>query len=132
MRFMNGPFLRRAGLALLLALAAAPAPAQEGWIQLFRNTPAEKFDDEDIRLFIDATRKALSDTPEKGKVSWENPKSKNRGDVTVLSVFTWRSYSCRKLEIVNEAHGRKGTKTLNLCRVDEKWRAATDSDLAKP
>ena len=129
---MFGPVLRCAGLAFLLGLTALPAAAQEGWIALFRNTPAEKFDDEDISLFIDATRKALNDTPEKGKVSWENPKTKSRGDVTVLSVFTWRQHPCRKLQIVNEAHGRKGTKTLNLCRVDEKWRAATDSDLAKP
>jgi surface antigen len=132
MHSMIGLFLRGAGLALLLALTAGPAAAQEGWISLFRNTPAEKFDDEDIRLFIDATRKALSDTPEKGTVSWENPKSKNRGDVTVQSVFTWREHPCRKLQIVNEARGRKGTTKLNLCRVDEKWRAVTQSDLAKP
>lgn len=125
--------VRRAGVALLLALAAVPVVAQEGWIALFRNTPAEKFDDEDIQLFIGATRQALSDaTPEHGKVSWANPKTSNRGDVTVQQVFTWQQHPCRKLEILNEAKGRKGTKTMSLCQVEGKWRAVTASQLAKP
>jgi surface antigen len=118
-------------LALLLGLAAVPAPAQQGWFSLFRNTPAEQFDDEDLRLFIEASRKALNETPEQGTVSWENPKTQSRGDVTVLSQFTWQEHACRKIRIVNEARGRKGTTTPSFCRVDDKWRVVTASELKK-
>jgi surface antigen len=118
-------------LALVLGLAAVPAAAQQGWFSLFRNTPAEQFDDEDLRLFIEASRKALNDTPEQGTVSWENPKTQSRGDVTVLSVFTWQEHPCRKIKVVNEARGRKGTTTPSFCRVDDKWRVVTQSQLAK-
>jgi surface antigen len=122
----------RACLVLLLGLtAAAPAAAQQGWIALMRNTPAEQFDDEDIKLFIDAARKAIAETPEQGTVSWDNPKTKSAGSVTVVKVFTWQNHPCRKLKIVSEARGRKGTNSMSLCQVEEKWRVVTDSQLAK-
>src|SRR5262249_40550293 len=41
----------------------APAAAQN-WIGLMKNTPAERFNEEDIQLFLNAAKKTLNDTPE--------------------------------------------------------------------
>ena len=42
-------------IALALAAASTTAAAQN-WIGLLKNTPAERFEEEDIRLFLDAAR----------------------------------------------------------------------------
>ena len=51
-------------VVMLAALCANPALAQN-WIGLLKNTPAERFDEEDLRLFLDMGRKALNEAPEK-------------------------------------------------------------------
>ena len=94
-----------------------------------RNTPVQQFNDEDMRLFKAAWNKALDETPELGTVSWENPATKSHGDITVASIFTWQKHPCRRIRIVSEAQGTKGDSTMNLCRVNEKWRAVSPSQL---
>jgi surface antigen len=98
---------------------------------VLKNTPAENFDDEDLRLFMATSVKALNGPPDQGTVSWQNPATKSHGDVTVASVFTWHDHPCRRLQIVNEARGRKGAHAANLCRVDDRWRLVSPSDLGK-
>jgi surface antigen len=115
-------------LAALIAAASPPAAAQN-WVGLLKNTPAERFDEDDLRLFLDHARKALNEAPDNQPVSWENPKTRARGDVTVLSRYQWKSYPCKELRVRNEAAGRKGTNTFNLCSVDGKWRLLSSSQL---
>lgn len=119
----------RACLPLLLCIGTRPAAAQ-GWIGLLKNTPAEQFDDEDLRLFMDASRRALDETPERGTVSWENPATKSRGEVTVLSIFTWETHACRRLKVANQARGRKSSHVISLCRIDDRWRVVNASQLS--
>src|SRR5262245_37868162 len=45
-------------LGAACALFASGAAAQN-WVTLLKNTPAESFDDEDLRLFLDTARKVL-------------------------------------------------------------------------
>lgn len=113
-------------MRLLLALAfacAAPLAQAQNWVGLLKNTPAERFDEEDLRLFLDTARKSLNDGADKDRASWHNPKTNHRGEITVQRTFGWKTYLCKELLVYSEAGGRKGNTTYNLCRVEDgKWR----------
>ena len=116
--------------AVVFALTPVSAMAQN-WVGLLKNTAAERFDDEDLRLFMDNSRKALAEGKVGETSSWENPKTRARGDITVLRVFESKGRSCREVRVRNQAQGRKGDNTFNLCQVDGKWRLLSASQLKK-
>jgi surface antigen len=122
--------IRTSIAALALAAAVAPAHAQT-WSALLKDTPAEKFNDEDMRLFNEASGKALNDAAVGETVRWENPATRSRGDLTLLKVFNWKDQPCRQIRIHNEARGRKATNTLNLCRMADQWRMVSPTELKK-
>jgi len=118
--------------ATLLATACAlavPAAFAQNWVTLLKNTPAESFDDEDLRLFLDAARKTLNEAPDNQAVAWENPKSRNRGEMTVLRSFEWKGNACKEVRVRNESRGRKSDNRRSLCRVDERWRLVSEAQL---
>ena len=117
-------------LAILLAAASLPAAAQN-WVGLLKNTPAERFDEEDLRMFMDAGRKALNDTPDNQSVTWANPQTTARGEITVLRSFESKGLPCKEVRVRNEAQGRKGDNKLNLCKKDGKWRLLSAQQLKK-
>ena len=117
-------------IAIAVALTAMPAAAQN-WVTLLKNTPAERFDEEDLRLFLDTSRKALAEGKENQERSWENPTTRARGTFTVLRVFEWKSHPCKEVRVYNETPGRKGANDRALCQVDGKWRLVTASQLKK-
>ena len=125
-------------IAALLGAAcvlAAPGAAAQNWVTLLKNTPAESFDDEDLRLFLDAARKTLNEAPDNQPVTWENPKSRNRGEMTVLRSFESRGNACKEVRVRNESRGRKSDNRRILCKVDERWRLVSEAQLkanAKP
>ena len=108
-------------LFLVLVFLATPVFAQN-WVSLLKNTPAERFDDEDLRLFMDNGRKALAEAKVNETASWENPKTRARGSIKVLRDFEHKKMPCREVQMYNEAQGRKNTSTLSLCRLEGKWR----------
>jgi surface antigen len=116
-------------VSLLLALASGLAQAQ--YASLLRDAAARRFDDEDLRLFLDNARKALNETPDSQTASWENPKTRNRGAVTVLRSFEAMGGHCKEVRVLNQAQGRKETNEFNLCRIEGKWRLIGDSQLRK-
>jgi surface antigen len=117
-------------VTLMLCLPCAPSFAQN-WVALLKNTPAEHFSEEDLRLFLEAARKALNDTPAGETVRWENPPTGSRGELTVVRSFSWNDQPCREVRISNEAAGRKSSNVSHLCRVGDRWRAVTASQLKK-
>ena len=117
-------------LAILLT-AFSGAVAAQNWIGLLKNTPAERFDEEDLRIFMDAGRKALSDTPDNQSVKWENPQTRAHGEITVLRSFETKGLPCKEVRVRNEAQGRKGDSRLNLCKKDGKWRLLSVSQAKK-
>ena len=117
----------RATILVAAMLLATPALAQN-WVNLLKNTPAERFDEEDLRIFMDTARKALDERKEQ-TLNWENPKTRARGEITVVRLFEWKALPCREVRIYNETPGRKGTNTRHLCQVDGKWRLVTASQL---
>ena len=121
-------------MKLLIALAIAAAStgaAAQNWIGLLKNTPAERFDDEDLRLFLDASRKALNDGAIGQAHAWDNPKTQARGEITVLRNFESKGRACKDVRVSNQVPGRKGAGTLSLCKVDDKWRLLSASQLKK-
>ncbi len=126
---MNGNLWRGLGAAAL-AIAALPVAAQN-FHGLMKDTPAEKFNDVDMRLFNQAAAKALTEAALGETVSWENPVSRNRGDMKVLKVFTWKDNPCRQVRVRNQAGDRKASNALNVCRVSDKWRLVSPTELKK-
>ena len=123
--------IRRSILLACLAAAAFPVSAQSQLYGTIKGTPAEVFDDEDRRLFREATNKALDETAVDEVVRWENPKTESHGELKVLSTFEWKKAPCRKLRVSNEARGRKATNEFNFCRIGEKWKMVSPSELKK-
>ena len=122
--------LRIVIVAAALGLASTQAAAQ-AWIGLLKNTPAERFQEEDLRLFLEHARKALNEAPDNQPVSWENPQTRARGDITVMKSFEYKGLPCKELRVRNEVPGRKGDNTFNLCNADGKWRLLSASQLKK-
>jgi len=116
--------------AAALAALSATASAQN-WVGILKDTPAERFDEEDLRLFLDASRKALNESPDNQAQSWENPKTRAHGDITVLKSFESKGLPCKEVRVRSEAQGRKGDNKLNLCKKDDKWRLVGASQLKK-
>jgi len=116
--------------AVLIAAATPPALSQN-WVGLLKNTPAERFEEEDLRLFMDTGRKALNEGQDNQKLSWENPKTRARGDITVLRSFESKGRPCKEVQLHNEAGGRKGDSKLSLCQVEGKWRLLSAEQLKK-
>src|SRR5262245_66568132 len=97
------------------AAAAAPAASAQNWVGLLKNTPAERFDEEDLRLFMDTARKALDGAAEKQPLAWENPKTRARGELTVLRSFEFKGRPCKEVRVRNEVPGRKGDTWAGVC-----------------
>ena len=122
-------FLVAALLGAACGLLATGATAQN-WVTLLKNTPAESFDDEDLRLFLDTARKVLDGgTPENQPLAWENPKSRNRGEITLLRNFESKGRSCKEVRVRNESRGRKSDNRRLLCKVDDRWRLVSESQV---
>jgi len=117
-------------LALAAPLAlASPAAHSQNWVGLLKNTAAERFDEEDLQLFLEASRRALNEAPVNQPVAWSNPKTYAHGDITVLRTFEAKGLPCKEVRIRNEAGGRKGDGRLDLCKVGEKWKLVSKSQL---
>ena len=106
----------------MVLLLISPLALSQNWIGLLKNTPAERFDEEDIRLFMDHANRALSEGKENETLKWENPKTRAKGAMTVVRNFENKGRACRELRVQNEVPGRKGDTRLNFCQVEGKWR----------
>ena len=113
--------IRLGVLVVTFGLLVSPAFAMN-WIPVLKNTPAERFDEEDLRLFLETARKVLGEAPDNKPVSWENPNTKRGGELTVLKTYESKGQPCKTLRVRNHADGRKNDVTLNACRVENRWR----------
>ena len=112
---------RGALIALLTSLVAGPVLALN-WVPVLKNSPAERFDDEDLQMFISTARKTVNEAPDFQTVSWENPDTKHRGDFTILKTFKKDGHACKQVQVRTEADGRKATSLVDACQIDGKWR----------
>ena len=113
------------GMALLIACVPAGAA---GWIKLLSKTAAEKFDDEDLKMFLEAARDALNAEGTK-PVAWSNPKNGTGGSVVVIGDSTRNGLNCRRIRFANYAPGYpnppKTSTTWTACKTaDGRWKLA--------
>jgi|SRR5436190_8605140 len=111
-------------VALVFLLASATAQAQ--FVALLKNSPAELFDDMDLRIFLDTARRTLDEGAQDRAMAWKNPDTGHGGDFTVMKRFESEGRECRLLRVRNEAQGRKSDMRHNLCKVDGRWRLVGD------
>jgi surface antigen len=117
-------------LLLFLPLALASPLAQAQYAALLKGAVAERFDDEDLRMFVDAARKVLhGGAAENETVKWQNPKNRHGGEITLLRNFESQGRACKEVKVFNHAQGRKATNSFDLCQVDGKWRLLGSSQL---
>jgi hypothetical protein len=123
-------FLASLAVALLAFCALAPANAHaQNWVSLLKNSPAEFFDDEDVKLFLTAARGALDGVDDNQVRGWRNPRSGHHGDATVLRRFDSKGRPCKELRVRNEAQGRKSDERFDLCSIEGRWRLLGKSQL---
>jgi surface antigen len=114
---------------LLVAVLTAPAHAN-GWVALLKNTPAERFDDEDIVMFIAAAKTALDAQGEPQPVTWANPATGSGGSFTELGRSVAKDGSpCKRMRVAIYAKQRsEKAATRSACKgADGRWRFATPS-----
>ena len=110
--------------ALALSLVSMAASAQ--FVALLKNSPAELFDDMDLRIFLDTARRVLDDGAENKPVAWKNLDTGHGGEMTVLKRYESNGRQCQRIRVRNEAQGRKSDMQHNLCMVDGRWRLVGD------
>jgi surface antigen len=118
-------------LLFIALLAVTPAAIAQNWVSLLKNGPAERFDEEDLRIFMDTARKALAEGAQGQTLSWENKKTRARGEMTVLRTYEYKGLPCKEVKVHNEAQGRKGTNNFDMCEKDGKWRLLSGSQAKK-
>jgi surface antigen len=114
--------MRRFFFLLLAVAAVSPAAMALNWMPVLKNSPGERFDDEDLQMFITTARRTVNEAPDFQTVTWENPDTKHRGDFTILKTFQKEGRTCKQVRIQTEADGRKATSTVDACQIDGKWR----------
>lgn len=108
---------------IFASLVVLSLPAQAFNIYpLFKDTPAERFNDRDIDLFLGAKSKALTEQPVGEAVRWENPATSASGSITVVEEFQVGDRPCKRLRIENRANGQSATGLWQYCRdPDGRW-----------
>jgi len=113
-------------LLAFILMATCAVSSAAGFVGLLKGGPVELFDDADLRLFLDAARKALDDGAVNQPVNWQNPKTTHQGDMTVLKRFESKGRNCARLRVRNVAELRKSTMQHNLCSINGQWRLVGD------
>lgn len=99
--------LAASSLALVLATSALPAAAA-GWGAVLSRGPVVDFNDEDMRLFLEAIRKTLGAEGEPQPVEWANPASGAGGTLRVVGRPKVAGFDeCRRVQAT--VHSRRQT-----------------------
>ena len=114
--------------AILVCLLLLAQPAQAtGWVVVLKNTPAEDFNDEDIREFLAAAVKLLN-APGEGPapdVAWKNAETGAGGHFKELSrSLDPLGHACRRLQLgVYSKQHPESIATWTVCRGDDgRWK----------
>lgn len=99
-----------------------PAVATARWIDVLPELTAE-----DVELIQHKARVEMGDKPEGTILKWDNPKSGNSGNVTLLKRFSAEGRECRALRhVLNIVRAESFRYKVTICRQPDdtwKWRA---------
>jgi len=117
----------RALACAALAVAYIPADAT-GWVKLLSRTAAEQFQEDDLKMFLEAGRDALNAEGPPKTVEWSNPKNQTGGSFLVVGETTRQGLPCRRIKFATYAPGYpnppKIWTTWTVCKVDDRWKVA--------
>ena len=118
-------------LVLAAAVLLSASAFAQSWRSMMKDTPAERFQDEDWAAFLKQVYKTLDEAADNESRTWERAETRRRGELTVLRSYESKGRRCRELRIRNEGDGRKSDNTFNLCSVQGKWRLVASPRPAK-
>jgi surface antigen len=104
--------LHRLLVALIIG-AASPLVAAAGWGALLRNSPAEDFNDEDLRQFLTAAKQVLDAPGPPQTQEWRNAESGAGGNLLVLGRPKVQGFEeCRRTRITLYSRKRQGNPSV--------------------
>ena len=108
--------LRKAAVAAWIGIAtglAAPAVLAAGWGAVLANGPVQDYQDEDLRMLLDAIRQTLDAPGEPQPVEWRNDKSGAGGTLQVIGRPKAKGYDeCRRVRATLYSKKRKATAAV--------------------
>ncbi|MDN3922319.1 RT0821/Lpp0805 family surface protein [Roseateles violae] len=111
--------------AALLAALALPAQAV-GWVKILQGTPAEQFDDEDMKLFFEHAQQAMNAEGEPQAHKWNNPATGSGGSFEVVARLKDKKSGapCKKVRLSTYAKARaEKSSIVTACQAEDKrWR----------
>jgi hypothetical protein len=106
--------------------AAVPVASAANWVAILKNTPAEDFNDDDIKLFLDSAKLALDAEGPAQESSWNNPASGSGGKFLELSRSSAGGNACKRMRFTLHSRSVSDRSTVwTLCRIDGRWRVKT-------
>jgi surface antigen len=109
--------------AAVTAAAYVPAHAS-GWVAALKNTPAEYFDAEDLRLFLESAGRTLDAQGAAVEASWSNPATGANGRFKELKRSRdSQGHECRRVQFwVSARSAGEQSAIWTACRsADNRW-----------
>jgi surface antigen len=113
---------------LFIAAVMAPPVLAAGWVAVLKNSPAEAFQDDDIRLFLDTAKSVLDAPGPPASVAWDNPQTGAGGHFLVIGESVARDgAACKRVRFGVYAKSRpEKSATWTACKdAQGRWRLAT-------
>ena len=109
-------------LATLVLMLVPVLASAAGWGALLLGGPAQWFDGDDVKLFVDSAREALEKAPVGETVPWRNPKTTNSGSTTILAESTKDGQPCKTIKVTTQAKGDTQSMRYVAChQPDGRW-----------
>jgi len=103
--------------------AAAPLASAAGWVSILKNTPAESFDEEDLKLFLDSAKLSLEEQGPAQETTWSNPATGAGGKFLELKRIPGADGVCKRMRFTLRSRQMADKASVwTLCKVDDRWR----------
>jgi surface antigen len=115
------------GVVAIGLIGACTAVAAAGWVSVLKGTAAESFQDEELRMFLDAARQALNSEGPPKPVDWANADHSIGGSFLVVGESVGSGgVPCKRVRFSTYAPNyRKSTSTWTACKSsDGRWHLA--------
>lgn len=122
------PSAWRNSLILCFLLGFSAISGAAGWVSILKGTPAEMFQAQDLRLFLDTAKEALDADGPAQTVRWSNPDTGAGGDFLVLGQSISSDGSlCKRVLFTVYASKRPAKKAIwTACKAaDGSWKLVT-------
>jgi surface antigen len=110
-----------AALLVVAALSFSPS-CLAAYKDFFSGLPATHMTNEDFTIARKAINGALDDGQVGNTYRWENPGTGANGSVTLKKTFSRDGMSCKNVDFVVSAKGRKNAGPWNVCKTADGWK----------